>query len=148
VQKGQLGTNGQRRVIFIWEGVVAQLPDKRAVRTMESLRQRLRRWDQAVSYWNINDHAIKAMWSISVRTTLRIDVIVTSRPREFGEAVGRLVERNNWPIRYVSAISAPALGRLLPTMADLDRVYYGLADQRWNFGPHGVFFHPSMGQIV
>jgi hypothetical protein len=148
VQKGQLGTGVERRILFIWEGAVAELPDSRAERAMESLARKTKRWDQAVGYWNINETALKWMWSFLMRSELRIDVVVTTRPAGFAQAVARMVERNNWPIRYVTNQSAGDLGRMLPTMPDVDRVYYGLMEQRWAFGPRGMLF-PGLGhQIV
>lgn len=147
MQKGQLGTETERRIIFIWEGAVAELPDKRAVRAMESLKATMNLWDQALGYWEINDFALQWMWSILARTKLRIDVCVTTRPAGFAQAVARLIDRNNWPIRYVTNQSAGDLGRLLPTMPDVERVYYGREEQRWAYGPQGMLL-PSYGQIV
>lgn len=114
---------------------------------MESVKCRLRLWDQAVDYWEINEMALKWMWSILARTPYRIDLAVTTRPRGFAQAVSRLVERNNWPIRFVFDLSAADLGRALPNMPDVDRVFYGLQEQRWAYGPDGQFF-PAAGQIV
>jgi hypothetical protein len=147
VQKGQLGTDTERRIIFIWEGAVAELPEKRAVKTMESLKGRLNLWDQALEYWDINEVTIKWMWAVLSRTNLRVDVCVTTRPAPFARAFARLCEHNNWPIRYVFAQSPRDLGRALPTMPDVDRVYYGRENQRWALGPKAVFF-PQPGQIV
>jgi hypothetical protein len=147
VQKGELGTGTERRIIFIWEGAVAELPDKRAVQAMERLKGALKLWDQALSYWNINSFAIQWMWSMLARTNLRIDVAVTTRPDGFGKAVARLVEYSNWPIRYVFTQPAENLGRMLPTMPDVDRVYYGREEQRWAYGPNGMHL-PNIGQIV
>jgi hypothetical protein len=140
VEKGQLGAEVQRRIIFIWEGAVAQLPKKRGVQTMESLKRSMKVWDQAVSYWQINDQAINAAWSLLNTADLRMDIAVTSRPPEFAEAVARLVERQNLPFRYVFSESAQSLGRRLPSMPDVVRVYYGDVDQRWAYGPHGFYF--------
>jgi hypothetical protein len=115
---------------------------------MESVKATLKLWDQAVGYWEISDVALKWMWSILTRTPMRIDVAVTTRPAGFAKALARLVEQNNWPIRYVFAQNAAHLGRLLPAMPDVDRVYYGRPEQRWAYGPHGFFFSPSLRQIV
>ena len=147
MQKGQLGTGTERRIIFIWEGTVAELPEKRTVKAMESLKAKMKLWDQALSYWDISDTTVKWMWAILARSNLRIDVCVTTRPPEFAKALARLSERNNWPIRYVFAQSVGDLGRALPAMPDVDRVYYGRINQRWALGPKAVFF-PQAGQIV
>jgi hypothetical protein len=140
VEKGQLGTGVQRRIIFIWEGAVATLPSKKAVQVMESLKRSMKVWDQAVSYWVIHDQAIRAAWSLLNTAHLRMDIAVTTRTPEFAEAVARLVERQNLPFRYVFWQSAEDLGRMLSSMPDVVRVYYGLEEQRWSFGPHGFFF--------
>ena len=147
MQKGQLGTGTERRIIFIWEGTVAELPEKRAVKAMESVKAKLGLWDQALAYWDISEVTVKWMWAILSRTNLRIDVCVTTRPPAFAEALSRFSEQNNWPIRYIFARPVGELGRLLPSMPDVDRVYYGRENQRWALGPKAVFF-PQAGQIV
>jgi hypothetical protein len=147
MEKGQLGTQVQRRIIFIWEGVLAELPDHRAVHQLEWIDRQLGRWDTAVSRWEINHNALNWMWAILARTEFRVDVVVTTRPPSFSQALAKLSDRNNWPIRYIANETAQGLGRLLPAMPDIDRVYYGREDQRWAYGPHGVHF-PTAGQIV
>lgn len=145
---GQLGTAFQRRIIFIWEGAVADLPDAYTVKVLERYKGRLHLWDQAVGYWKIHIPALQAMWQIMVRTDLRIDMCVTTRPPEFAQALSRKVTEENWPIRYVFCESPHGLGRKLPAMPDVERVYYGVEEQRWAYGPHGVFFDPHAGQIA
>lgn len=115
---------------------------------MEYAKRRMRLWDAALNYWVLNEDALKTMWSLLARTDMRIDMVVTTRPAGFARALAQRCERENWPVRYVFAQEAAHLGRLLPTMADVDRVYYGLVEQRWCYGPHGVFFSPSIGQIA
>lgn len=148
MEKGQLGTEVPRRVIFIWEGVVAHLPDQYVIKTLERYKGRLGLCHQALSYWQVNDLAVQAMWSIHQRSPMRIDLCVTSRGELFTKAVGQLATERNWPVRYVFCEAPEALGRLLPTMPDVDRVYYGLEGQRYAYGPQGVFFDARAGQII
>ena len=147
MQKGLIGTEAERRIVFIWEGAVANLPDKPAVKAMEYAKRKAHLWDQAVSYWAIDEMTVKWMWSFQARTLYRLDLCVTSRPASFAKAVSRLVEHKNWPFRYVFASTAGSLGRALPTMPDIVRVVYGLPEHRWAFGPQGMAF-PGLGQIV
>jgi hypothetical protein len=130
-------------MVFIWEGTVASLPDLYAVQTMERYKRRLRRYDAAVDYWEIHRWALNLMWSIMVRTEFRIDVCVTTREPDFARAVARRTEQENWPVRYVFARSAPDLGRQLASMPDVERVYYGLEEQQFTYGPHGFFVSPD-----
>jgi len=116
---------------------------------MEKVKCNLGLWDQALSYWQVRDEAIKWMWSILERTYIRIDVVVTTRPAEFAQALARKCEQENWPIRYVTAESPQKLGRRLSTMPDVKRVFYGLAEQQWAYGPVGYHFGGDVkGQIV
>jgi hypothetical protein len=148
MRKGQLGTEAERRVIFIWEGAVASLPDYAVVKGLEYSKRHLHLWDQAVDYWQIHRWALNLMWSLLVRTDYRIDMCVTARPVEFAKAVARKCEQENWPVRYVFAQSAPNLGRQLASMADVERVYYGLAEQQFAYGPHGFFISPDVPLTV
>lgn len=143
MEKGQLGTEIQKRFIFIWEGTVAHLPDRPMVRNLEWSKRRLHLWDQAVGYWVLHDIAIKWMWTLLVRTDIRTDVCVTSRSDDFAQAVARRLERDGLPVRYVFADSPNSLGRRLPVMPDVDRVYFGLEHQRWAYGHKGVLLNEA-----
>ena len=147
VRQGQLGTEAQRRMIWIWEGAVASLPDKKAVRTWEKVKCNVGLWDQAVSYWEVSERGLAWMWAVLARTDYRVDVCVTTRPEGFAQAVAKRVEKENWPVRYVFARTAPELGKGLSTMPDVERVIYGLEEQRWAFGPQGYLLSQP-GQLV
>jgi hypothetical protein len=149
MQKGQLGTSVQRRVIFVWEGTLAHLPKGSGPGAVESVCRKIGRYERAVSYWKIHDTNVAVVWTLFQRTDYRIDLVVTTREDGFAKAVGDLSLRNGWPFRYVFATPAPVLGRRLPYMADVDRVFYGLEEQRFHFGPHGYFLGPHhVGQIA
>lgn len=148
MERGQLGTEIQHRVIFVWEGAVASLPENRTTRSLEAIKRRMARWDAAVRCWEINTMAIAAMWQIHERTLLRIDMAVTSRGPNFALAVAKLIQERNWPVRAIFCETPDALGRMLPNMPDVDRVYYGVPEHRWALGPRGTFFDPLGGQIV
>ena len=149
MEKGQLGTSVQQRVIFVWEGTLAHLPDGPGPGAVESMCRKLGRYERAVGYWKIHDSTVAVIWTLFQRTPFRIDLAVTTREDRFAKAVADLSDRNGWPIRYVFAMTAPALGRRLPYMADVECVYYGLAEQRFNFGPHGYFLDTHhVGQIA
>lgn len=147
MRNGQLGTEAQRRIIFVWEGV-ATLPDSYTVQILERYKRRLHLWDQALGYWEINGWALNLMWTLLVRTDFRIDMAVTTRQPEFAQAVARKCEAENWPVRFVFAESAPKLGRRLASMPDVERVYYGLPEQRWAYGPHGYFISADVPLTV
>jgi hypothetical protein len=135
-------------MIFVWEGTVATLPDNAGIRTLEYLARRGGQWRTAVGYWKVNQYGLKWMWSVLERSTLRIDICVTTRPPGFAEAVARKCEQENWPVGYVFAEAAPELGRRLATMPDVERVVYALEEQRWAYGPHGYRLTPDSGQLV
>lgn len=149
MEKGQLGTSVQRRVIFIWEGTLAHLPEGPGPGAVESVCRKVGRYERAVGYWHIHETTLSVIWTLFQRTPFRIDLAVTTREDGFAKAVAHLSDQSGWPIRYVFAVPAPVLGRKLPYMADVDRVYYGLAEQRFAFGPQGYFLDPHhVGQIA
>lgn len=148
MDRGQIDTSIRRRVLFIWEGAVATLPDYPVVQSLERWHRRLHRWGRAVDLWKISPDALKAMWTIYERSPLRIDLCVTTRGAGFSQAVADLATELNWPVSYVFCEAPADLGRLLPSMPDVQTVYYGLDEQRFAYGPQGVFFDPRAGQIV
>lgn len=142
MRRGQIGTTDLHRAIFIWEGAVAVLPGG-PVQTLEWVARRTGRYGQAIGYWKIQSHAVALMWSLLARTHLRIDLCVTTRSERFTQAVAGFVEDHNWPVHYVFCEDPQALGRRLPTMPDVERVYYGLESQRWAYGPTGYHLDRS-----
>jgi hypothetical protein len=143
VRGGQIGTAAESRAIFIWEGAVAVLPDDRMVRAWERVKCNLSLYDQAVGYWQIQGRILSFMWTLMARTDLRIDMCVTTRGTGFARAVANKAEHQNWPVRYVFAEEAPQLGRNLAYRPDVKRIYYGLEEQRFAFGPHGYHIGPD-----
>jgi hypothetical protein len=143
VEKGQLGIFSPRRIIFIWEGTIAILPDSRTIRLLEDIKRRMALWDAAVGYWEIQERTVALMWSLFQRTDMRLDVCLTTRGPNFALAVARWIERRNLPVRYVYSETPSDLGRMLPQMPDVDRVYYGVEEQRWSYGPRGYYLDPD-----
>jgi hypothetical protein len=99
---------------------------------------------RAVDYWKVRYHALALMWTLWQRTTWRIDLCVTTRSAPFTRALTRKVNDENWPIHFVWNEPAVNLGRRLAVMPDVERVYYGLEEQRFAFGPNGQCLHPDM----
>ena len=104
-------------------------------------------FEEAIGYWRIDGKALAWMWAILARTDFRIDLCVTSRETEFARALAHMIERENWPVRYVFAEAPDILGRRLALMRDIERVIYGLDEHRWAFGPHGLHIS-SAAQVV
>lgn len=148
MRHGELGTDQQRRMIFVWEGAVASLPDHRLVRQLEWVDRHTGSWDRALTRWQIHEFGLKWMWTMLVRTDFRLDMVVTTRPPEFAKALARKVEEENWPIRFVSSMPADVLGRRLASMYDVERVIYGLEEQQWVYGTHGLLLNKTTGQVV
>jgi hypothetical protein len=143
MRRGQIGTDAEGRVFFVWEGLVAVLPDHRLVRGLERLATTTGQFRRAVDYWKVQDRALALMWSLNQRTPWRIDLVVTTRGPAFTKALSEKVTQENWPVRYVTYDTPQSLGRALSYMPDVQRVYYGLEEQRFAYGPHGFFCGPD-----
>jgi hypothetical protein len=143
MRRGELGTEAKQRVIFIWEGAVASLPDRYTVRMLERYKERLTLHDQALGYWQVSGRSLGLMWTLFARTFYRIDICVTSRGPGFTQAVSKKILQENWPVEYVYCAQAEDLGRSLAHAPDIARIYYGLEDHRWIFGPHGYHIGPD-----
>ena len=143
MRRGQLGNDVKQRVIFIWEGGVATLPDTYTVRMLERYKERLTLHEQALGYWKVSGRSINFMWTLLSRTFYRIDVCVTSRGAGFTQALSQKILQENWPVEYVYHAKATDLGRSLAHAPDIKRVYYGLEQHRWIFGPHGYRIGPD-----
>lgn len=143
MRRGEIGTDAKQRVIFVWEGAVASLPDHRSVQAMEWLACRTGQHSQALKYWKVSGKSLGFMWTLFSRTFFRIDVCVTSRGAGFTKALSKKITQENWPVEYVYHAETNTLGRSLAHSPDVWRVYYGLEGQRWAFGPQGYFISPD-----
>jgi hypothetical protein len=148
VRHGEIGTEARERVIFIWEGAVATLPEAYTVRMLERFKGRLGLHDQALSYWKVSGRTVNIMWTLLARTFYRIDLCVTSRGPGFTQAVSKKILQENWPVEYVYCAQADDLGRTLAHAPDIKRIYYGLEEHRWSFGPNGYFVGPDTPFVV
>lgn len=148
MRRGQLGTDPKQRVIFIWEGALASLPGHRSIRTVEWLACRTGQHRQALSYWKVSGRSLNMMWTLFARTFFRIDLCVTSRGPGFTEALSKKIQQENWPVEYVYCAQAEDLGRSLAHAPDVARVYYGLEEHRWAFGPQGCHIGPDIPFVV
>jgi hypothetical protein len=135
VEKGRIGTDAEGRVVFIWEGAVGYLPDRPVLQTLERLSIRTGQYRKAINYWKVHGKALSLMWTLLQRTNWRIDMCVTSRGPGFTQALADRVMEENWPMRYVFCDNE--LGRKLPYMPDVQRVFYGHEEQRFAYGPQG-----------
>jgi hypothetical protein len=123
---------------------MADLPNRRAVRTLEWSKGHLGLYDQALNYWEIHPWCVALMWALISRTTYRLDLCVTTRGPGFALAVAKRIEQENWPVSQVYCMEAHTLGRTLARAPDVHRVYYGLEHMRWAFGPNGYFIGPDV----
>lgn len=135
MQGNDLSNEPVPRLLFVFEGLIGNLPDKR--KAQESFAVKTHRWEKAVRYWDIDSRMVAHMWDIVWRHRFSFDV-VTFKPEPFAEALTQRFEQMRLPVSWVQAYeSSDALSRELPYMPDVYRVFDGEASRQFHWGSKG-----------
>lgn len=133
MEKGELSSEIPKRCLIIWEQGLAELQNQR----QETFALRAHRWRRAVRAWEMDEHMEARVWDLWRRFNLRCDVVVTTRPPEFSEAVMEYLDAYDVPVRKVLTLSVEEIGRKLIFMPDVHAVLHRDPNLLWAFSSKG-----------
>jgi hypothetical protein len=132
VIRGEISNEVPPRFIITWD-VLAALSEE-AART-EKWARKLKRWDKAVSCWEIDRTMVNRMWLAEKRYGIRWELAVFDRGRDFCDAVAERLDAENIPVAIVRAfVSALALADSLAYRPDI----MGVVDIPARFAHYGA----------
>jgi hypothetical protein len=135
VLRGDLSNRLPPRWLFVFEGVIGQVPPPRVAEY--KLATRLHRWRRAVDCFELEDHVRKVIWDLTWRRDYRFDV-VTFLGQSFAEHLERRLDRESLPFSNVWAVDEQTLAQRLTFMPDVQYVIHGDPARHLSYGPRGL----------
>jgi hypothetical protein len=135
VHRGDLSDRLPPRWLFVYEGVVGNLPvhNERRYRLATQLRQ----WKRAAACFETEVHVRKVLWDLYWRRDYRFDV-VTFLGDEMAEAIDRRLDRESLPVGNVRSWQPDELARQLVFMPDVQYVVHGDPKHHLTYGNKGL----------
>lgn len=141
MQNNDLGNWVVPRDVLVWEGLLGLLPDAKA-HAMEAKFRRRRKWDRAVSCYEINELLARKVWDLSYRVGTRLDLITHLGP-EFAIALKDRIDIEGLPFQQIWHETPAQLERRLATMIDIRTIYHPFTDRPFAYGGKGQLLSPE-----
>lgn len=138
--RGEISNEVVGRLLLVFEGVVADLPDAKARAKFDGYRK-VRAYKRAVSQFVINEQMAKVIWDTVWRRSYSVDV-VTFLGEDMVEFVEERIEHEGLPIGRVWTEEKPMLARSLNYRPDVIGVYHADPRDFAMFGGKGQLIDP------
>lgn len=135
MQAGDLGTDLPPRMLFVFEDVVATLPDDR-LRAVRAHRK-AQRWGKLIGCYVPTPEIRDRLWDLVWRQGFVVDVVSLWLPAQCEPALIAWVERHNLPVRNVMFAPLDELSRSLARLVDVKAVIHAEDDRPFAFGSRG-----------
>jgi len=135
VQGNDISNETPDRFLFVFEGLIATLPDKEA-RAKAAVLERLGRHKHAARCWRFDPHTTKRLWDLAWRHHYRFD-IVTFKDPDFAEEIGKRMDHLALPVSSVFATTVPLLAQELSFMPSVAAVFDADPERRFSWGNRG-----------
>lgn len=133
------------RVVVIFENGLGYLPDDRRVKWRKLARAG--RWDDVAALFELDQIMLRKITWLTYHRSMTIDVATFCGPAEFARALERLLDRENVPVRIVTATTPERLARRTSYESDIVAIYDGNPGHVFVYGPKGVYLddHRTLG---
>lgn len=135
MEGGDISNITPPRFLFVFEGLLARLPEEHQMK--ERIYRRLSRAAKAAALWEMEDIGLTYMWDMAWRHNLQVDV-VTFLP--YHEALKERLDEEGVPYGNLRHYVAPeTLAMRLAYMPYVARIFYAEPARRFIFGDRGVY---------
>lgn len=93
MRRGELSNEVLPRVYIVFEGLIGVLPDTKT-KTLEALARKRKKWEQAVSYYQLNVPTSRGMRDLYWQRRFRVDVVTFIDPAFVYPLLNKLDSRN------------------------------------------------------
>lgn len=135
MQGGDLSNRLPPRWLFVFENVLATVPDRRLLEWKAAVR--LRRWKRVANCYEMHPHVMKVIWDLVWRRDYRFDV-VTFLGEDFAEALEKRLHREALPFSNLWAVTEETLAQRLAYMPDVMFVIHGDPSRHLAYGNRGL----------
>lgn len=135
MQGGDLSDRLPPRWLFVFEGVLANVPPARMREYRLAIK--FKRWKRAANRFEVEPHVAKVLWDLYWRRDYRFDV-VTFLGEDMGEAIESMLDRYNVPLGNVMATEPDTLAKRLAFMPDVQYVVHADPSHHLSYGNRGL----------
>lgn len=140
-----LGNTPVPRLVIVFENAIGYLPDDRR----EEWRRlsRARQWDDVARLFVLDPMMLRKITDLTHRFSVSVDVVTYCGPESFAEALARLLDRENVPVRIVFSSTPERMSRATSYEPDIAAIYDGNEAHRLVYGRRGVYLthHNQLG---
>lgn len=145
MRNGDLANVPVPRIVVVWENAIGYLPDHRRERWREL--KKARDWDGLVRLFELDQLMLRTITDLTYRFSVSVDVVTYSGPEPFADALARLLDRENVPVRIVFSSTPERMARRTSYEPDIVAVYDANAEHSLAYGRKGVHLthHSQLG---
>lgn len=146
MQGGNLANDPVPRLVIVFENGLGFLPDSNRDAWRKAARRE--RWRDALACFELDPLMLRMVVDLTYRFSVSIDVVTYCGPDQFAVELAGLLDRENVPVRVVTASSPEQVARSLAYQPDVVRIYDGNEGHAWAYGRKGVYLtsHTQLGQ--
>lgn len=135
MQGNDLANAPSARIVLVAEGALIFCDGKNQKRSQKMIEKG--HYHDALDLWIVNDMMVTRIWDVARHTDFNIDVVTFLGPDGLAQAMAEWFDREDLPIRGVSASTPAIYGRKCTFRSDIVRVYTPFPEQVLMFGPKG-----------
>lgn len=136
MQGGDLSNTPVPRIIIVFENALGYLPEDQRDRWREL--SRASQWDDVARLFVLDQMMLRKITDLSWRHSVNVDVVTYCGPEAFADALARLLDRENVPVRIVFASQPERLARATSFEPDIMCVYDANPEHALVYGRKGV----------
>ena len=134
---GDLGNTPVPRIVIVFENAIGYLPDDR--REEWRALSKAGKWHAVARLFELDQIMLRKISDLTFRFDVSVDVVTYCGPSGFARALERLFERENVPVRIVTATTPERMARRTSFEPDIQAIYDANAEHRMVYGPKGVY---------
>lgn len=131
-----LGNTPVPRLVIVFENAVGYLPEDR--RDEWRRLSRARQWDDVARLFVLDQLMLRKITDLTHRFSVSVDIVTYCGPESFAEALARLLDRENVPVRIVFSSTPERMARRTSYEPDIRAVYDANPEHVMVYGRKGV----------
>jgi len=124
------------RLVVVFENALGYLPEDQ--RDEWRRLSRARQWDDVARLFVLDQLMLRTITDLTYRRSVSIDIVTYCGPEAFAEALARLLDRENVPVRIVFASTPDRMARRTSYEPDIIGVYDANPEHALVYGRKGV----------
>lgn len=137
MQGNDLGNTPTPRIVICFENALGYLPDRSRDRWREM--KAARDWDGMARLFELDQMLLRKITDLTYRFSVSVDVVTYCGPEPLADALARLLDRENVPVRYVFSSTPERMARRTSYEPDIIAIYDANEEHALAYGRKGVY---------